>query len=296
MIQNENVKCWIDCWKSSIPESDVISDENQAVRWNKKADNFAKDVDEERKQRKTTEFFELLEAAGFSPNGATVLDIGCGPGSISIPLAQSGAEVTSLDISTGMLLRLKETAEHERLRITPVECSWWTADIDNLGFRNNFDLVIASMTPAIRDVETFDRMMACSKKYCYYSNYIKADPDKIPRDIYVRILGEAPGNDRFSSGFMYPFMYLYMLGIQPIVRIYHKSVKRDQDWSEAAERTIDFLQLTHALSHEIRETIREYYKNNSINGRYNSDYEMYSGKMVWSVDNPKREDSGTLST
>ncbi|HWQ66475.1 MAG TPA: class I SAM-dependent methyltransferase [Methanospirillum sp.] len=288
MIPNENVTCWLDCWKSSLQETDIITDEMQAIRWNRRADSFAKDMDEERKQKKTADFFNLLDEAGFQPSGATVLDIGCGTGSLSIPLAQAGAEVTSLDISSAMLDRLMEVAEHEGLHITPIECSWWTADIDKLGFRNRFDLVIASMTPSIKDVETFNRMMACSKKYCYYSNFIRKNPDKIPRDVYVKILGKAPQSDTFAAGLLYPFMYLYTLGFHPIIKLYHKSVRREQDWSESAEKAIDFLLLSQPLSDEKKEQIREYYKNSSTDGRYNADYEKYSGMLIWPVDTPVR--------
>ncbi|MFH0967157.1 MAG: class I SAM-dependent methyltransferase [Methanobacteriota archaeon] len=270
-------------------ETDIITDEMQAVRWNRRADTFAKDMDEERKQKKTADFFNLLDEAGFQPFGATVLDIGCGTGSLSIPLAQAGAEVTSLDISSGMLGRLREIAEHEGIQINPIECSWWTADIDKLGFRNKFDLVIASMTPGINDVETFDRMMACSKKYCYYSNFIRKNPDKVPSDIYVKILRKAPQSDTFAAGLLYPFMYLYTLGFHPIIKFYHKSVRREQDWSDAAEKAIDYLLLSQTLSDEMKEEIREYYKDHSTDGRYNADYEKYSGMIIWSIDTPDRE-------
>lgn len=243
-----------------------------------------KDVSEERRQKKTAEFFELLTEAGFQPSGAKVLDIGCGPGSLSIPLAQAGADVTSLDISTSMLARLKETAEYEGLQINPIECSWWSADIDKLGFRNKFDLVIASMTPGIKDVETFDRMIACSKKYCYYSNFIRKDANKIPRDIYVKILGIAPESNLLTAGLLYPFMYLYTQGFHPIVKLNHNQIHRELDWSEAAEHAIDFLQFNQDLSGETKEKIKEYYKNTSTNGRFNSDYNKYFGMMVWSVE------------
>ena len=277
----------MDCWRSILQESDTVTDEIQAARWNKRANHFAKDLDEERREKKTVEFFNLLDEAGFSPEGSRVLDIGCGPGSLSIPLAQAGAEVTSLDISTGMLDRLVETAKREGLRINPVECSWWTADIDRLGFRNSFDLVIASMTPGIRDVETFDRMMACSKKYCYYSNFIRKNPDKIPGEIYVRILGEAPHSNTFAAGLLYPFMYLYTLGFHPIIKFNHKSVSHELNWAEAAEKAIDYLQPSQDLSDEIKEKVREFYRNNSHNGKFNADYEKYSGMMIWSVDSPE---------
>lgn len=286
MIHNENAEHWAECWRSSLLQSDFISDEMQAERWNKRADDFARDVTEARSKKKTDEFFSLLREAGFSPEGATILDIGCGPGSISLPLARAGAKVIALDISTGMLNRLKASAEEEDLDITPIECSWWTADIDKLGMRNRFDLVVASMTPGIRDVESFDRMMACSKRYCYYSNYIKADPEKIPKEIYIRILKKAPANTIFASGFLYPFMYLYTLGIQPVVKIKYKSVKRDQNWLEAAEKAIDFFQLTQPISTDVKGQIRDYYRDHASEGIYNADYIMYTGMMVWSNNGP----------
>lgn len=269
-----------------MPESDLVTDEMQALRWNKRSDDFAKDLSEERRQKKTAELFALLDEAGVSLKGATVLDIGCGPGSLSIPLAQAGAEVTSLDIASGMLDRLREKAKQEGLHINPIECSWWTADIDKLGFRNKFDLVIASMTPGIKDVETFDRMMACSKKFCYYSNFIRKDPAKIPSEIYVRILGKAPREDIFASGLLYPFMYVYSLGFRPVVKFNHKSEDREQDWSGAAEKAIDYLEISQELSDEVKEKIREYYKSSSTNGIYSTHSELFSGMMVWSLDKP----------
>lgn len=286
LFQNNDTKNWIDCWNTSILRSDQISDEKQAERWTKRADSFAADVDEERQRKKTDYFFRLLDEAGFNPTGAKVLDIGCGPGSLSIPLAQAGAEVTSLDISSRMLDRLKARADLEDLKIEVIESSWWSADIDAFGLRKRFDLVIASMTPSIRDVETFERMIACSRNYCYFSNYIRADPEKIPSDLYVKILGRAPNVHPFFSGFIYPFIYLYTLGFRPIIRINHKDVKREQSWDEVAEKTIDHLELTQELSDDQKIQIREYYLNISVNGVYKADYEMYTGMMVWSVQKP----------
>ena len=188
-----------------------------------------------------------------------------------------------------MLNRLKETVDREHLQVTPVECSWWTADIDALGFRNRFDLVIASFTPGIKDIQTFDRMMACSKKFCYYSNFIRKDPAKIPGDIYVRILEAVPQDTIFASGFMYPFMYLYTLGFHPVMKITHKSEDKNQRWDLAAENTIDFISLRQDLTDETKEKIRAYYQKSSTGDIYQSHSDIFKGMMIWSVEeNGKR--------
>lgn len=283
MVDEDNVQCWVDCWKSSVNNIDMLSDDLQAVRWNKRADSFGKDIEVERKKKKDADFFKMLDEAGFNPEGATVLDIGCGPGTLTVPLARAGAKVTSLDISSKMLERLKESAENEGLSINPIECSWWTVDIDAMGFRNAFDLVIASFTPGIRDIETFDRMMACSKKFCYYSNFIRRDPVKIPTDIYIHILKKVPEPEFFAAGFFYPFMYIYTLGHHPIIKLDHKAEDNSHNCDEAADNTIGYLEMKHELSDDNRNKIREYYKNASENDIYSIHSDTYKGMMIWSV-------------
>ena len=283
MTQSENVRCWVECWRAAVPNEMTVTDEMQAARWDKRAEHFAQHRDENRSQERTAGIFAFLEQAGFTPEGARILDVGCGPGSLSLPLARAGADVTALDISTAMLDRLKETAQSEDLHINTIECSWWTADVDELGFREEFDLVIASMTPGVRDVETFDRMMACSKQFCYYSNFIRRGSDKAYNEIYKEILGEKRHNHSHGPGLIYPFMYLYVLGYRPILKFNHVSRTREMKWVEAAEEAIRAFGHTRDISGDIEEKIREYYKNASPGGIYRSETEVCSGMMVWSV-------------
>jgi ubiquinone/menaquinone biosynthesis C-methylase UbiE len=282
MALNDNINCLVDCWNALAQNSRIVSDDVQTTQWERWADGFVTDMDEEKNQKRVEEFFTLLEEVSFSPEGANVLDIGCGPGTLSIPLARAGADVTALDISAKMLDYLKETAQIEGLRINAVECSWWSADINKLGFRKKFDLVVASMTPGIRDIETFDRMMTCTRQFCYYRRFIgKGSMDRIRQEIFLKILCEEPDNP--GPDILYPFMYLYLLGYRPLIRFNSSSRTYERNWAEEAEEVIRDLKCTHTISNNIEEKIREYYKNESPNGKYRSKTESCQGTMVWSV-------------
>lgn len=285
MQQDTNVKNWINCWKSSRGTPDPMSKLGSVELWNERADNFARVLDPKKKQKRMDQIFSLLDEIGFRAEGSRILDIGCGPGAISIPLARAGAEVTSLDISYKALEYLKANAEREGLSIEPIEASWWTADIDELGLRNKFDLVVVSATPSVKDLETFERMIACSRKFCYYSHFLPGGRGQANDEALRAILEkESPRPSRGSmSGFMYNFMYLYLNGYRPIVRVNHNKRETAVGWEEAADHTIKSLERREKCTAATKNKVRDYYKAAAVDGKYHSVSEGYSGMMVWNV-------------
>jgi SAM-dependent methyltransferase len=291
MQQNKNVKNWVGCWKSTKGFFSERTDREQAESWNNRwgqpADGMGMHMTPGKKQKRMEEIFELLDEAGFKVKGARVLDVGCGPGATSIPFAKAGAKVTSLDISSTALNRLRDSAEKEGVSIQTIESSWWTADIDKLGLRNKFDLVFVTSTPAVRDAGCFDRMIGCSKKYCYYSfslgngGHMQVDN----RDIFEKVLKKEP--PRHSSGksslFINGFMYLYLMGYRPLVRINHHRRNVAVDWEEAADRMIKSLERTEPCTAATKKKIRNYYQTSAVDGKFPSVSEGYSGMMVWNV-------------
>lgn len=279
--QKDNIDNLIECWKKATGNGLTQDEDRMAEFWNKRSGNYANNIEKDKRKKRTDEILEFLEESGFNPEGSRVLDIGCGPGTLSLPLSKLGAEVTALDISSGMLDRLKDSVKKESLPVDIVECSWWTADIDDLGFRNEYDLVIASMTPGVKDIESFDKMMACSKNLCYYSNFLRRDEDRAYRDIRSSILGENSANN--MNGIVFPFMYLYLSGCRPMFRVNHSIWSEKTEWKEAADQAIEFIGRDRDFDDETKEKIKDYYKNASVDGMYHSESDVYTGMMTWEV-------------
>jgi len=291
MTENKDVENWLDYWKSLKDFVNDRSDLEQAESWNKRwsrpTNGILKGNSPEKKQKRVEEIFKMLGEAGFQVNGARILDIGSGTGAFAIPFAKAGAKVTSLDISSTALERLRADAEKEGLSIETIELSWWTADIDKLDFRNKFDLVFVTSTPAVKDPDCFNRMMSCSNNFCYYGFHIRNGRPSHGgyQEVLRKILKKEPPGLTAGKGslFMNGFVYLYLMGYRPLIRINHNQRSMAMDWEEAADDTIKSLESTETCTEATKKEIREYYKTSAVDGKYHTKYDGYSGMMVWKV-------------
>ncbi|MDD1728590.1 MAG: class I SAM-dependent methyltransferase [Methanospirillum sp.] len=97
-----------------------------------------------------------------------VLDIGAGPGTLSIPLAGVVKDVTSVEPSGGMLTCLREnTVESGISNITIVPKKWEDIVVEQ-DLTPPYDLVISSYSLAFPDLqEALQKMNDVSRKYVY---------------------------------------------------------------------------------------------------------------------------------
>lgn len=71
----------------------------------------------------------------------SVLDLGCGPGRYSIPLARAGFNVTAVDLSPYLLERAREREDREDVGV-----EWVRADMREFHREAAFDLAVSMMT------------------------------------------------------------------------------------------------------------------------------------------------------
>lgn len=278
----KNVEAWGRFWGKSVNAGEHRLDETTMTKkWNSRSQTYGKTRDPKMREKRLEKLFSFLEKNGFSPRGAKILDIGCGTGALALPLADMGADVTAMDISSGMLQELRRKVAEKKAGIRVVEGSWWSADIDALGFRGQFDLVLASRTPAIRDPETLQRMMDCSRAFCMYIGFLKKPGSSAHSEISRTILHEE--YSRNVTSMIFPFMHLYLSGYRPETMMIYNERKEQLPWEDAAERAIDFLANERHFSEETREKIRDYFRKDAVDGIYTSKNDMGEGTLFWEV-------------
>ena len=133
--------------------------------WNKRAKTFRRYSGEQDDYSLT--IFNNIKAHGIEFAGAKVLDLGCGCGWFSIDMAKAGADVTATDISREML-NLLETDAHSNgiFNIKCIESDW-----HDFNEGDRYDLIFCSLTPAIHDDATRQKLRYYARKWVVYLGF-----------------------------------------------------------------------------------------------------------------------------
>ncbi len=212
---------WMQLWKNDRIQRSWSS--KGAADWDKKASSFAK-------RNNQSQYNSLFLSRLPLESSFSVLDVGCGPGTIALPLAREVHSVTAIDYSQKMLEILKRECRKERLtNITCVHCSW-EDDWQNYNIKPA-DLVIASRSMNVDELsEAIDKLNDYAKKYVFISDRIAPSP--FDPDVFAAI-----GRD-FNSGpdYIYTMNLLYSKAIHPHVEILQLTQEVEfKDMDEALE-------------------------------------------------------------
>ncbi|MFA7382718.1 MAG: class I SAM-dependent methyltransferase [Desulfurivibrionaceae bacterium] len=137
----------------------------------------------------------------------SVLDVGCGPGTLAIPLAGQVRHVTALDFSAAMLAELHKRAQAAgRDNITTVQGSW-SDDWQALSIARH-EVAIASRSLSVEDLRgALHKLNAWASRAVYVVDRVGAGP--FDPDLFAAIgRNFEPGPD-----YIFTLNILYTLGI-----------------------------------------------------------------------------------
>ncbi len=213
---------WNEAWKKAREE--VFRDGDSSY-WDKRAPSFARHANKTDYEHR---FLELLQPR---PSWS-VLDFGCGAGTLALPLASRVASVTAVDFSAVMLDLLNRSCREKGINnITTIHGSW-ADDWERLGI-GTYDAVIASRSLVAYDLrDAIMKMQRASRSKVFISSLVGDGP----RD---RRIFEAVGRT-LESGPDYIYLYnlLYQMGIHADVSfITSREWKAYGSMDEAVEGT-----------------------------------------------------------
>lgn len=97
----------------------------------------------------------------------TVVDVGAGPGRITLQAAEKAGQVTAIDVSRGMLDHLEANVAARGLRnVRALHLPW--VEVVPGGNVPLHDIVVASRSPAMRDLKKLD---ALARKYVFVMTF-----------------------------------------------------------------------------------------------------------------------------
>jgi len=94
--------------------------------------------------------------------GGPILELACGTGRITIPIAKEGISIVGLDFSAKMLLQAKKNSEENNLEI-----EWIEADMTDFGLNRKFSEIImpAAAMNWVLDNRSIENCLTCVKNH-----------------------------------------------------------------------------------------------------------------------------------
>ncbi|HML31819.1 class I SAM-dependent methyltransferase [Sporomusa sphaeroides] len=211
-----NTKFWTDAWQEARDTYQVPrygSKQDWQHFWNTFAELHA--LRNRQSRPIYNAVIEGLAADGVITPFSTVLDIGCGAGTYTLPLAAKTRQVTGLDTAEQMLAMLQSEAAHEGLtcRIAPLNTDWL-----ELPAEPAYDVVFAANTTAINDYDSLMKMNELSRGVCCLVGFAGAYHSKVRTLLWEHLMGTPPEHAAFDI--QYPFNILYQERYLPNIKFY----------------------------------------------------------------------------
>jgi SAM-dependent methyltransferase len=235
--------------------------------WNKRAPSFAEHAG------KTFYPDSFIKIMNPDPSW-TVLDMGCGGGTLALPMAEKVSHITAVDFSEKMLEILSTEAERRGIKnIRTIHASWEdTWEESGIGM---YDVAIASRSLAVDDINSaLSKLNNAARKRVIISTVVGDGP-------FDRKMLEAAGRER-SAGVDYIYFYnlLYQMGI--LANINFITEERNNTFGSIEEALESVRWMFQEMTPEEVVKLKQYLKDHlvEIDGRLVLDYKK---KSTWAV-------------
>lgn len=249
--------------------------------WNMRAENFARATIESSSNReRVAQVFSFLNYFDILRPGISILDIGSGPGSFSIPFAEMGFDVVALDPAEKMLELLQRNIPAGLPgKIETVNALWEDFDVTREGLEGKFDLVFASMCPGIHTLQSIEKMLLCSRNWCYISAFSGSRKYPLHDQIFNRLFNENYRN--WFNDIIFPFNLVYSLGYQPAIRFLNTKSKVSQPALVFKDEIMEIINGRSPITPEIESIIDRVIAEHSDNGLLEQQVLSVVGMMTW---------------
>jgi len=276
---------WIDQWHNHIQGDTAAMSKGYSTPefWDGRAEEYYQGHEEEGRIE-AEETTDRIERYGYLSNGAEVLDIGCGTGTLAFALARRGAKVTALDFSSGMLKRLIDDMPQElKNNITVLQSGWDEIDLEKRGWENTFDLVVSNMSPAIHDPATLQKMVSASSKACYLKAWVTRKRHSAVQEDIWKLLAGKPLEDRHAP---FPYMLNLVMAMGYFPDVLYKKIEftTNMTLDKALTEHIHYFSTVFGdTSHDLEGKIIAYLKQAAQDGMIDETITGRTGSLLWPV-------------
>lgn len=278
---------WQKAWEEALALDQTREQAKKSVDvWNRRAKSYNDHAGTESGNMRVEETLAFLDAYGIFNRKLRILDLGCGPGNFSLAFAERGHEVVALDPAAKMLDMLAEKLQAKpdcKALISTVQADWHTLSLAEYGWNGYFDLVFASMTPGVSDIETLQKSMAAAKHHVYLSRFAGARTHPSVEKIWNQF--QAKPYYSLSLDVLFPHNWLYAMGYRPVQHFARWEREHTQTLDDAVEEIKNVLALRMDLDEVAEEAIRCYVEDRvDREGMFTEVKGATSAMLLWNVE------------
>ncbi|MCL2226460.1 MAG: class I SAM-dependent methyltransferase [Oscillospiraceae bacterium] len=187
--------------------------------WEERAEEWIDELSDENGGKSMTErvrsMASYLRTRGLLQGGDTVADVGCGPGLFVMEFAKTVKQAVGIDFAERFVKYGNELALNNGISNASFERhDLLEIDVDAAGLSKKFDLVFASITPAVTGKECLHKLMKMSRAMCCNVSFVNVKDSLLER-ISTDLFDGKAKHRHDGMGFYSLFNFLLLSGYYP---------------------------------------------------------------------------------